>query len=111
MINFKKDMWTPETTRRALRTFFQVFMGVIAGGISAVVIDFGTPQFKLGLFALITTAVSTALAAVMNIERVPDGNPGTDDPPEVVEYTIEDVAGVVEPNQEDTEGDSLNDSI
>lgn len=53
---------------RSTRTFIQAFVGVIAGGIATVVGDYGTPAFKVGLLSLITVAISTALAAVMNLQ-------------------------------------------
>lgn len=53
---------------RSTRTFIQAFVGVIAGGIATVIGDWGTPAFKVGLLSLITVAISTALAAVMNLQ-------------------------------------------
>ena len=53
---------------RSLRTFIQVFVGVIAGGVATVLADYGTPAFKTGVFSLIIVAVSTALATVMNLQ-------------------------------------------
>lgn len=53
---------------RSTRTFIQAFVGVIAGGIATVIGDYGTPAFKVGLLSLITIAISTALAAVMNLQ-------------------------------------------
>lgn len=53
---------------RSTRTFIQAFVGVIAGGIATVIGDWGTPAFKAGLLSLITVAISTALAAVMNLQ-------------------------------------------
>lgn len=99
-INPSKDMWTPETTRRALRTFWQAFFGTIAGGIAALVPEFGTPIFRFAVFVLVSSAFATGLAAAMNIEQVPDGNPGTDELPEVIEYTLEEV---IEPTVENPE--------
>lgn len=53
---------------RSLRTFIQVFVGVIAGGVATVLGDYGTPAFKTALFSLIVVAISTALATVMNLQ-------------------------------------------
>ena len=53
---------------RSTRTFIQAFVGVIAGGIATVIGDYGTPAFKVGLFSLVTVGLSTALAAVMNLQ-------------------------------------------
>lgn len=54
---------------RSTKTFVQVFLGVVAGGIATVLQDYGTPAFRAGLFGLLTVAISSALAAAMNLER------------------------------------------
>ena len=54
--------------KRSTRTFIQAFVGVFAGGIATVIGDYGTPAFKVGLLSLVTVGLSTALAAVMNLQ-------------------------------------------
>ena len=53
---------------RSTKTFIQAFVGVFAGGIATVIGDWGTPAFKAGLLSLVTVGISTALAAVMNLQ-------------------------------------------
>lgn len=70
---------TPETWRRVWRTFLQAFLGVLAGGLTALVPDFGTPAFRAGLGALVGTAVLVGVTAAMNLEdEVHDGLEGRD---------------------------------
>lgn len=66
---------------RTMKTFIQAFAGVFTGGIAAVIVDYGTPAFKMGLISLITVAISTALAAVMNLQpsEVIQGDKGAED--------------------------------
>lgn len=71
--------------KRSTRTFVQVFIASIAGGLATVIGDYGTPAFRTGILGLIIVALSTALAAVMNLQSpgvmpkgVPDGKDGGD---------------------------------
>lgn len=64
---------TPETWRRTWRTFLQVFIATVVGGIAALAPDWGTPQFKIGALVLVASAVGAALGAVMNLEDAPSG--------------------------------------
>ena len=54
---------------RAIRTFLQVSIGYLAGALPALVGD--VPITKSMIAGLLTTAISTGLAAVMNLK---DGN-------------------------------------
>lgn len=54
--------------KRSTRTFIQVFIGSVAAGLATVIGDYGTPAFRTGLIGLIIVAISTALAAAMNLQ-------------------------------------------
>ncbi len=57
-----------ERINRSVKTFIQVFVGVLAGGAATVFGDYGTPAFRAALFSLLTVAVSTALGTAMNLQ-------------------------------------------
>ena len=63
-----------EWARRALRTFFQTAAGVIA---AAVVESAGVLE-NMNREAVIVLAVSTGLAAVMNLTKGDSGHDGSD---------------------------------
>ena len=86
-----KDRWTPETTRRSLRTFFQVFMGAIPGALAATVPEYGQPWFRFAVFVAVTSAVATGLAAAMNIEPITGGSSGATEKPPTIEDSTEEV--------------------
>ena len=65
---------TPETWRRTWRTMLQVFLSIFLAGIPPLIMDWGSPEFKLGLFALLATAIGGALGHVMNLEDVAPGD-------------------------------------
>lgn len=65
--------FTKETWRRALRTFFQAFMGVIASDLALVVSDIAVAQktwWVILLTNLLAPAIAAGIAAVMNLEEV-----------------------------------------
>lgn len=63
-----------ECARRALRTFFQTAVGVLA---AAVVESAGVLE-NMNIEAVIVVAVSTGLAAVMNLTKGDNGHDGSD---------------------------------
>ena len=63
--------FTKETFYRAKRTFIQAVVGCIAAGLVAVATDvFNDPSTaKAVLLGFVVSAVSTGIAAVMNMEE------------------------------------------
>ena len=62
--------FTSETLRRSLRTFFQTFFGAVAVAIPTV--DWQDEPKKALLF-LLAPCISSAIAAVMNMEESEEG--------------------------------------
>lgn len=71
----KKWFQEHEWARRALRTFFQTALGVLA----AAVVESAGMLENMNLEAVIVLAVSTGLAAVMNLAKGDSGHDGTTD--------------------------------
>ena len=63
-----------EWARRALRTFFQTAVGVIA----AAVVESAGMLENMNIEAVIVVAVSTGLAAVMNLVKENESHDGSD---------------------------------
>lgn len=59
---------TQETIRRALRTFMQAFVGFISSTGIAILTTNNFNVSKTILIGLIGSAISTGIAAVMNLE-------------------------------------------
>jgi len=59
--------FTKETARRAVRTFFQAVIGIVAAGIATVDFSDGT-TVKTALFGLCASAIAGGLSAIMNLE-------------------------------------------
>lgn len=70
----KKWFQEHEWARRALRTFFQTAVGVIAAAVaeSAGMLE------NMNMEAVIVVAVSTGLAAVMNLVKESESHDGSD---------------------------------
>lgn len=73
-VKVAKKQATEETWRRTWRTFLQVFIATLAGGIAAVIPDWGTPAFKVGVLVLVASAIGAALGAAMNLQEVVEPN-------------------------------------
>lgn len=73
-VRVAKKQATEETWRRTWRTFLQVFIATFAGGIAALIPDWGTPAFRVGILVLVASAIGAALGAVMNLQEVVDPN-------------------------------------
>ena len=65
---------TSETRRRTWRTALQVFLSVFLAGLATVIMDWGTPAFKMGFFSLLATALGAAFGAIMNLEDAAPGD-------------------------------------
>lgn len=70
----KKWFQEHEWARRALRTFFQTAVGVIA----AAVVESAGMLENMNIEAVIVVAVSTGLAAVMNLVKEKESHDGSD---------------------------------
>ena len=73
-VKVAKKQATEETWRRTWRTFLQVFIATFVGGLAAVIPDWGTPAFRVGILVLVASAIGAALGAVMNLQEVVDPN-------------------------------------
>ena len=60
--------FTKETKYRALRTFIQVFLSTIAGGIASLNVETDSKTLRVAICVLVASAIGTSLAAVMNME-------------------------------------------
>ena len=66
--------WTGETTKRALRTFAQAFVAFLVAGLP--LLDWtDTSAIKAAGVGLLISAIAAGIAAVMNLEFVPNGKP------------------------------------
>lgn len=67
-------VFTKETARRALRTFFQAFFASVIGTTSLVDTTDATAFKRSALFCVIVPAIAAGFSAVMNLETEADEN-------------------------------------
>lgn len=66
--------WTSDTSKRALRTFLQAFFAYLVTAIPLVEWS-DTSMMKATGIGVLLAAVAAGIAAVMNLEYVPNGKP------------------------------------
>lgn len=66
--------WTNDTSKRALRTFLQAFFAYLVTAIPLVEWS-DTSMIKATGIGVLLAAVAAGVAAVMNLEQVPNGKP------------------------------------
>lgn len=80
--------WTSDTSKRALRTFLQAFFAYLVTAIPLVEWS-DTSMIKATGIGVLLAAVAAGVAAVMNLEYVPNGKPDDVEPEDASEVDNE----------------------